>query len=35
VAEVADWCDALVSRYALPLELLGPAPSALADIEER
>ena len=34
-AEVADWCQALVSRYALPLELLGPAPCPLARIKER
>jgi primosomal protein N' (replication factor Y) len=34
-AEVADWCQALVSRYALPLELLGPAPCPLARIKDR
>jgi primosomal protein N' (replication factor Y) (superfamily II helicase) len=34
-AEVADWCAALVSRYALPLEVLGPAPCPLARIKER
>ena len=34
-AEVADWCAALVSRYDLPLEVLGPAPCPLARIKER
>jgi primosomal protein N' (replication factor Y) len=34
-AEVADWCAALVARYALPLEVLGPAPCPLARIKER
>jgi primosomal protein N' (replication factor Y) len=34
-AEVADWCAALVARYALPLEVLGPAPCPLARVKER
>ena len=34
-AEVADWCTALVARYGLPLEVLGPAPCPLARIKER
>jgi len=34
-AEVADWCAALVARYGLPLEVLGPAPCPLARIKER
>jgi primosomal protein N' (replication factor Y) (superfamily II helicase) len=33
--EVADWCTALVSRYSLPLEVLGPAPCPLARIKEQ
>jgi primosomal protein N' (replication factor Y) len=34
-AQVADWCAALVARYALRLEVLGPAPCPLARIKER
>jgi len=34
-AEVADWCLALVARYGLPIEVLGPAPCPLARIKER
>ena len=34
-AQVADWCAALVARYTLPLEVLGPAPCPLARIKER
>ena len=34
-AQVADWCSALVTRYGLPLEVLGPAPCPLARIKER
>ncbi|MBA2458637.1 MAG: hypothetical protein H0V43_06745 [Gemmatimonadales bacterium] len=34
-AEVADWCQALIDRHALPLTVLGPAPSPLARIKDR
>ncbi|HET8621990.1 MAG TPA: primosomal protein N' [Gemmatimonadales bacterium] len=34
-AEVADWCRALIDRHGLALEVLGPAPCALARIKER
>lgn len=34
-AELADWCQALVARFGLPLEVLGPAPCPLARIKER
>jgi primosomal protein N' (replication factor Y) len=32
---VADWCAALIDRYALPVTLLGPAPCPLARIKDR
>ncbi|HVX89876.1 MAG TPA: primosomal protein N' [Gemmatimonadales bacterium] len=32
---LADWCHALVERTSLPLDILGPAPAALARIKER
>jgi primosomal protein N' (replication factor Y) len=34
-AELADWCGALLDRYALPVSLLGPAPCPLARIKDR
>jgi primosomal protein N' (replication factor Y) (superfamily II helicase) len=34
-ADVADWCVALVAKHALPVEVLGPAPSPLARIKDR
>ena len=34
-AELADWCQALITRHALALEVLGPAPCALARIKDR
>jgi primosomal protein N' (replication factor Y) len=34
-AELADWCQALLARHALALEVLGPAPCALARIKDR
>jgi primosomal protein N' (replication factor Y) len=34
-AAVADWSRALVARYQLPIEVLGPAPSPLARIKDR
>jgi primosomal protein N' (replication factor Y) len=34
-AEVAEWCGALIERFALPVELLGPAPCPLARIKDR
>jgi primosomal protein N' (replication factor Y) len=34
-AELADWCTALVGRFGLPLQVLGPAPCPLARIKER
>jgi primosomal protein N' (replication factor Y) len=34
-AEVADWCGALIGRHGLSLEVLGPAPCALARIKDR
>jgi primosomal protein N' (replication factor Y) len=34
-AEVAEWCIALVQRYGLPIEVLGPAPCPLARIKDR
>jgi primosomal protein N' (replication factor Y) len=34
-AEVADWCTALVERYRLPIEILGPAPCPLVRIKDR
>jgi primosomal protein N' (replication factor Y) len=33
--EVADWCTGLVTKYALPVTLLGPAPCPLARIKDR
>ncbi|MBA3659705.1 MAG: primosomal protein N', partial [Gemmatimonadales bacterium] len=35
MAEVADWCLALVARHVLPVSVLGPAPCPLARIKER
>jgi primosomal protein N' (replication factor Y) len=32
---LADWCGALRERYALPLEVLGPAPCPLVRIKDR
>src|SRR5207253_1136237 len=34
-AKLADWCHALVERTGLGLDILGPAPAALARIKER
>jgi len=34
-AEVADWCTALVERYELPIDVLGPAPCPLVRIKGR
>jgi len=34
-AELADWCLALVERFALPVTVLGPAPCPLARIKDR
>jgi primosomal protein N' (replication factor Y) (superfamily II helicase) len=34
-AQVADWCSALVQRYALPIGVLGPAPCPLVRIKDR
>jgi primosomal protein N' (replication factor Y) len=34
-AAVADWCTALIDRYALPIVVLGPAPSPLVRIKDR
>jgi len=34
-AAVADWCTALVERYALPISVLGPAPCPLVRIKDR
>ena len=34
-AELAEWCAALVSRYHLGLDVLGPAPCPIARIKER
>jgi primosomal protein N' (replication factor Y) len=34
-AAVADWCDALIQRYELPVSVLGPAPCPLVRIKER
>ncbi len=34
-ARLADWCQALVARYDLPITLLGPAPCPLARIKDR
>ena len=32
---LADWCTGLITRYDLPVTLLGPAPCPLARIKER
>jgi primosomal protein N' (replication factor Y) (superfamily II helicase) len=34
-AELADWCEGLLAKYALPVTLLGPAPCPLARIKDR
>lgn len=34
-AAVADWCTALIERYALPIIVLGPAPCPLVRIKDR
>jgi primosomal protein N' (replication factor Y) len=34
-AELADWCNALVTRHALDVSVLGPAPCPLARIKDR
>jgi primosomal protein N' (replication factor Y) len=34
-AELADWCEGLIARHGLTLEVLGPAPCALARIKDR
>ena len=34
-AEVGAWCLALAAKYALPIEVLGPAPCPLARIKDR
>jgi primosomal protein N' (replication factor Y) len=34
-AELADWCQALIDRHALPIAVLGPAPCPLARIKDR
>ena len=34
-ASVADWCNRLVERHALPLTVLGPAPCPLARVKTR
>jgi primosomal protein N' (replication factor Y) len=34
-AELADWCEALLAKYDLPVTLLGPAPCPLARIKDR
>jgi primosomal protein N' (replication factor Y) len=34
-ADLADWCQSLLARHALALEVLGPAPCALARIKDR
>ena len=34
-AELADWCNALVSQHSLPITVLGPAPCPLARIKDR
>jgi primosomal protein N' (replication factor Y) len=33
--EVADWAEALLARYDLPVTLLGPAPCPLARLKDR
>jgi primosomal protein N' (replication factor Y) len=32
---LADWCQGLLTRYNLPVVILGPAPCALARIKDR
>jgi primosomal protein N' (replication factor Y) len=32
---VADWCTGLITRFGLPLEILGPAPCPLVRIKDR
>jgi primosomal protein N' (replication factor Y) (superfamily II helicase) len=34
-AELAEWCEALLASYELPVTLLGPAPCPLARIKDR
>jgi primosomal protein N' (replication factor Y) len=34
-AELGEWCEALLAKYALPVTLLGPAPCPLARIKDR
>jgi primosomal protein N' (replication factor Y) len=34
-ARLADWCNGLVARYQLPINVLGPAPCPLVRIKER
>jgi primosomal protein N' (replication factor Y) len=34
-ADLADWCTALVQRYGLEIQILGPAPCPLARIKDR
>ena len=34
-AELADWCQSLIGRHTLALEVLGPAPCPLARIKDR
>jgi primosomal protein N' (replication factor Y) len=34
-AALADWCNALVERHALPIAVLGPAPCPLVRIKDR
>ncbi|MGE5926593.1 MAG: primosomal protein N' [Gemmatimonadota bacterium] len=34
-ARVADWCQRLIDRHALPVTVLGPAPCPVARIKER
>jgi primosomal protein N' (replication factor Y) len=34
-ARVADWCQELIARHALPVTVLGPAPCPLARIKDR
>ncbi len=34
-AQVADWCQALLDRYPMPIAILGPAPCPLARIKDR
>jgi primosomal protein N' (replication factor Y) len=34
-ARLADWCNALVARHALPIAVLGPAPCPLVRVKDR